>query len=148
MARPGVPGSMIRLVLLMLVLAWPAAAEPGVLEVTVTGIRNSNGHVLVAVCDRKTFLSPTCAYHGRASAQPGPVVVRITGIPAGVYAVEAYHDENDNKQLDRNFIGMPKEGMGFSRDAPMRFGPPDFADAAVTVPANGGAVSFEMRYFD
>ncbi len=88
---------MIRLILLMLMLAFPAAAEPGVLQVTVTGIRNAHGHVLVAVCDRATFLSPTCAYHGLAPAQPGPVVVGITGVPPGTYAIEAYHDENDNK---------------------------------------------------
>jgi uncharacterized protein (DUF2141 family) len=139
---------MIRWVLLLTLLALPASAEPGVLEVTVTGVRNANGHVLVAVCDRATFLSPTCAYRGRAAAQAGAVVVRVTGIPPGVYAVQAYQDENDNGKLDRTFLGMPKEGMGFSRDAPMRFGPPDFADAAVTIPPAGGALSFALRYFD
>jgi len=138
----------IRWAVMLAMLAGPAMAEPGVLEVTVTGVRNGHGHVLVAVCDRTTFLKPNCAYHGRAAAAPGAVVVRVAGVPAGVYAVQAYHDENDNGVLDRNFFGMPKEGMGFSRDAPMRFGPPDFADAAVTVPAAGRAVSLALRYFD
>jgi uncharacterized protein (DUF2141 family) len=139
---------MIRLALLLMALASPAAAEPGVLLVTITGVRNDHGHVLVAVCDRATFLQPKCAYHGSATAKTGAVTVRVTGVPAGVYAVQAYQDENDNNTLDRNFFGMPKEGMGFSRDAPMRFGPPDFNDAAVTVPATGGALSFALRYFD
>jgi uncharacterized protein (DUF2141 family) len=139
---------MIRWMVLLAVLAGPAAAETSVLEVTVTGVRNGRGHVLVAVCDQATFLQPHCAYHGQAAAAAGAVVVRVTGVPAGVYAVEAYQDENDNGVLDRSFLGMPKEGMGFSRDAPMRFGPPDFADAAVTVPAQGGALSLALRYFD
>jgi uncharacterized protein (DUF2141 family) len=139
---------MMRWAVLLAMLASPAAAETGLLQVTVTRVRNGHGHVLVAVCDRANFLQPHCAYHGSAAAMPGAVVVRITGVPAGVYAVEAYQDENDNGVLDRNFLGMPKEGMGFSRDAPMRFGPPDFADAAVTVPAEGGALSLALRYFD
>ena len=139
---------MIRLVLLLAALATPAAAESGVVDVTVTGVHNDRGNVLVAVCDRATFLQPKCAYHGSAPAKPGAVLIRVTGVPAGIYAVQAYQDENGNNTLDRNFFGMPKEGMGFSRDAPMRFGPPDFNDAAVTVPASGGALSFALRYFN
>jgi uncharacterized protein (DUF2141 family) len=136
------------LALVLAACALPARAEPGVLDVTVTGVRNDHGHVLVAVCDRATFLQPSCAYHGRAPARPGAVVVLVTGVPPGTYAVQAYHDENDNGRLDRSFFGLPTEGMGFSRDAPMRFGPPDFADAAVVVPAVGGALSLALRYFD
>lgn len=130
----------------------PAAATPavgpGVVEVTVTGVRNDRGHVLVAVCDRAAFLAPTCPYRGRAPAQPGAVVVRVSGVPPGAYAVQAFHDENDNGKLDRTFFGMPAEGMGFSRDAPMHFGPPAFADAAVDVPPGGASISFALRYFD
>jgi uncharacterized protein (DUF2141 family) len=62
--------------------------------------------------------------------------------------LQAYQDDNDNFTLDRNFFGMPKEGMGFSRDAKMSFGPPAFDDAAVTVPAAGAVLTFALRYFD
>jgi uncharacterized protein (DUF2141 family) len=44
-----------------------------------------------------------------------------------------YQDENANGQLDRNFIGIPKENYGFSRDAAGKFGPPGFDDAAIDV---------------
>ena len=44
------------------------------------------------------------------------------------------HDENDNKKLDTNLIGIPKEGFGYSKDAMGRFGPPKFDDAVLTVP--------------
>ena len=139
---------MARAALLALLLTLPAAAEPGGLDVTVTGVRNATGHVLVAVCDRATFLTPTCPYHGRAPAQAGPVTVHIASVPPGVYAVQAYHDENDNNRLDRTLLGMPKEGMGFSNDAKMHFGPPDFADAAVRITPAGGAIQFALRYFN
>lgn len=61
--------------------------------------------------------------------------VRIvyTGLPAGRYAVTMYHDENGNGQLDKNMMGIPRERVGFSRDARGRMGPPSFADAAIDV---------------
>ena len=63
---------------------------------------------------------------------PAPVV-SLKEVPAGTWAVLAYQDENENGELDRNFIGIPKENYGFSRDAASRFGPPDFDDAAIEV---------------
>ena len=54
------------------------------------------------------------------------------GLPAGQYAVMAYHDENGNRELDQNFLGIPREPLGFSR----RYwgkGSPVFAAAAVDV---------------
>ncbi len=127
--------------------AVPAAAEPGVLEVTVTGVRSAAGHVLVAVCDRAAFLQPTCRYKGRAPATMGSVTVRITGVPPGTYAAQAYQDENENGRIDRSLFGVPTEGIGFSNDAPMRFGPPSFDAAAFALGPGGGQISFSLRYF-
>ena len=135
------------LVLLLILGARPVAADGGVLEVTVTGIRSTAGHVLVAVCDKATFLQPTCRYKGRAPAAIGSVVVRIAGVPPGVYAAQAYADENDNGKIDRNFVGIPTEGIGFSNDAKMSFGPPSFADAAFTLGPAGGRIEFGLRYY-
>jgi uncharacterized protein (DUF2141 family) len=129
--------------LALLVLA--GAAQAATVRVTVTGVRNARGHVLVALCTRETFLQPHCAYQGRAAAQAGAVTIVIDGVPAGVYAAQAFHDEDDNGRLERSFLGMPEEGMGFSRDAKMRFGPPAFDAASVTVP--GGDLRFALKYY-
>ncbi|MBY0424188.1 MAG: DUF2141 domain-containing protein [Cytophagales bacterium] len=50
-------------------------------------------------------------------------------IPSGTYAVAVIHDENGNQDMDSNFMGIPKEGIGTSNDAKGNFGPPKFADA-------------------
>ena len=133
--------------LLPLLAIQPAAAEPGVLEVRVTGVRSAAGHVLVAVCDQANFLQETCRYGGRAPAAVGVVTVRITSLPPGTYAAQAFADENDNNKLDRNLFGLPIEGLGFSNDAKMRFGPPSFADAAFTIGPGGGQITFGLRYY-
>ena len=55
----------------------------------------------------------------------------VRDVPPGSWAVLAYQDENNNGELDRNLIGMPKEPYGFSRDARSKFGPPRFEDAVI-----------------
>jgi uncharacterized protein (DUF2141 family) len=47
----------------------------------------------------------------------------------GVYAISAFHDENRNKELDTNFLGIPTEGWCTSRNAKGFLGPPKFDDA-------------------
>ena len=133
-------------------IALPAGAElngtTGTVDVTVTGVRSAKGHVLVAVCDRSHFLQESCPYHGRSPAQVGSVTVHVTGVPPGVYAAQAFQDENENGKVDRNLFGLPTEGIGFSNNAPMRFGPPSFDAAAFSLGPGGGVISFSLRYFD
>ncbi len=55
--------------------------------------------------------------------------VQILGLAEGEYALVVYLDENNNGRLDKNFIGIPREPLGFSnRYWPQ--GPPTFASAA------------------
>jgi uncharacterized protein (DUF2141 family) len=113
-----------------LLLGGVAAANT--LEVHLAGVTGGKGQVRIAVCDQAHFLKQ-CLHHASAPAQTGANVVRIDGIPAGKWAVLAYQDENQNSELDRNFVGIPSENYGFSRDAASRFGPPGFDDAAIDV---------------
>ncbi len=131
----------------LLLASMPALAEPHVVEVTVAGVHSDMGDVLVAICDRGTFLAPTCAYRGRAPAHVGSVLVRVPGVAPGVYAVQAYQDENRNGRLDRSLFGIPTEGLGFSRDARMNFGPPRFDDAAVSI-GDSAAITVTLHYYD
>ena len=52
----------------------------------------------------------------------------IKALEAGTYALIAYLDENENGVLDRNFIGIPREPLGFSMGYRPK-GPPTFARA-------------------
>jgi uncharacterized protein (DUF2141 family) len=134
-------------VLLLACTPGTGAALPPALEITVTGIRNDRGEVLVAACPRETFLRAGCPYVARGPARPGTVVVRLERVPPGVWAIQVFHDENSNETIDRNLFGLPLEGMGFSNDAPFRFGPPSYDDAAIRLGAQGGRITVTMRYF-
>lgn len=61
----------------------------------------------------------------------GPVTVTIPNLKAGNYAVQIYHDVNNNKVLDREG-GMPTEPFGFS-NITVLMGPPTFEQAAFEV---------------
>jgi uncharacterized protein (DUF2141 family) len=128
-----------------LIGAGGAAADE--VTVRVENLRSGSGSVLVAICTVDAFLGRQCQHQARAKARAGSAMVRLGDVPPGSYAVQAIHDENDNRELDRNMLGLPREGIGFSRDAPMRNGPPRFSDAAVEIGERGASLTLHMRYF-
>lgn len=69
----------------------------------------------------------------------------IANIPAGEYAVAVFADMNGNGVLDSNFVGIPREPVGISRDAKGKFGPPKFVDAAFKMGDGVTALSIELK---
>ena len=49
-------------------------------------------------------------------------------LPAGTYAISVFHDENNNQKMDKNFLGIPKEGYGASKNKLPFASAPDFDD--------------------
>jgi outer membrane protein len=56
----------------------------------------------------------------------------LKDIPAGEYALMVYYDENENLDIDKNFIGIPTEPLGFSNNYRPK-GPPSYSRAAFTL---------------
>jgi uncharacterized protein (DUF2141 family) len=117
--------------------------------VSVTGLRNGNGQVLACLtANPKAF--PDCrddpaARKLKVAANKAGVVLDFGAVPAGTWAVSLIHDENGNGRMDK--MGMiPREGYGFSRDAPVMMGPPRFASAAFTVGTGPVRQTLKVRY--
>lgn len=70
---------------------------------------------------------------------------RVTGLAPGTWAIAVIHDENGNGRIDTT-LGIPREGVGSSRNAPLRMGPPRFADASFAVGTGSVSQSIRMRY--
>ncbi len=51
-------------------------------------------------------------------------------VPPGKYAVSIYQDVNENGKLDQNFLGIPKEPVGFGNNY-RPFGKPKFESALI-----------------
>lgn len=126
-----------------------AAAVAGTdVTVSVTGLRSSKG-VVRACLTRDAQKFPKCEseqdYRLVSPASTSPVF-RFSGIMPGRYAIAVLHDENNNGKIDRALLLMPKEGFGFSRDAPVKMGPPKFEAAAFTVDRDPVHQTIKMRY--
>lgn len=121
----------------------------GELEVNVEALRSDNGLIHVCVT-RNANHFPDCAGDPAATKESFRVrdtrSVRFANLPAGQYAIAILHDENSNNQLDR-FAGIPREGIGFSRNPRFSFGPPRFSSARFSLGNNREVQSIRMRYF-
>ena len=97
-----------------------------------------DGYVMLGVYDKKDNF-------GKAKVNEKPnadivltgTVVKINNkkataifdLPFGEYAIAGFQDLDGNGVLSGNFLGIPKEPVGFSRNAKVRFGPPKWNDA-------------------
>jgi uncharacterized protein (DUF2141 family) len=125
-----------------------AAAPPlGTLTVRIGNVRNDRGSMHIDICPQPYFLKDDCPYVANAPARSGTTIVVAHNIPAGRYAVQAFHDENANKKLDRALFGIPKEGVGFSNDAPIKLSPPKWAAAMFAFNGSEQTIVLNMRYF-
>ena len=53
----------------------------------------------------------------QVSITNGKAQAIFQNLPPGTYAVSVFHDANNNNEFDKNFLGIPKEGYGASRNS-------------------------------
>ncbi|GIV46210.1 MAG: hypothetical protein KatS3mg036_1028 [Ignavibacterium sp.] len=101
------------------------------LIVKIKGLKNDQGTVKVALCNSSENYKEDLAPFKAAiiEIKNNQAIAVFDNLPAGNYAVKAFHDENNNDDFDTNFLGIPKEDYGFSNNARGLFGPPSW-DAA------------------
>jgi len=114
-------------------ILFGTAFAQGSIEVTVKNIKEPKGSIRVGLFNQdEDFLKK--AIDGKVVKATGTeVTVVFENLKAGEYAVSIIHDENDNGELDSNFMGIPKEGFAFGNNAAGMFGPPDFKQAKMKV---------------
>jgi uncharacterized protein (DUF2141 family) len=132
---------------ILLFLALASDAATGSISVEVGNVRSSRGRIVVDICPQDRFLDDGCVWHGEAQARAGSTVVTIANVPPGEYAAQAFHDENASGEIDRGVFGIPKEGVGFSRNAKIAWSPPKWRDAFFVHQARAEAIRFNLRYF-
>ena len=111
--------------------AFADETPTGELVVVVSDLEGDKGAVMLALLDSLEMFDAGDVAFRQASVpvQDGKATVVIGDLPFGTYAIKVYHDENENGELETNFVGFPTESFGFSNDAMGRFGPPSFDEA-------------------
>ena len=125
----------------------PATAESVDLVVRFDGLEARGGSLRVGLFDSAegfALRGDGVIAERTVAAEGGSVVVRFDGLPPGRYGITAFHDANDNNQLDRALGLVPQEGVALSNDPPL-IGSPSFDDIAVEVLGNA-EVAIRVRY--
>lgn len=128
-----------------------ASDEPatGALAVKFEGLRSAKGMVRACLTrDPKLFLhceNDPASF--KASVAAGPNAhMDFANVPAGDYVLAVIHDENANNKVD-TFFGIPREGVGFSHNPAMTFGPPRYETAKFHVGGGANTLSVKLKYF-
>ncbi len=135
----------ITLFLGLVLMGFNGVAQEETVTVTVTieNVLNDEGTVLVSLHTADTFMKGGGIIDLAEKAKKGPVTLSFENVKPGIYAIMAIHDVNDNKRMDYNSNGMPKESYGMSSNE-MTEGPPTFDNAKFEV-ANED-VTFNIRF--
>jgi uncharacterized protein (DUF2141 family) len=120
--------------------AW---AGPGV-NVTVAGIKAKQGFIMIALHDEKAWSGKPIA-RAKVPVQAGTVTLTLAAPAPGRYGIKLFHDVDGDGVMATNIMGFPTEPFGFSNNAPVRMGPPDFAAASFAVGPNGAAQTITLN---
>jgi len=124
------------------------AAQAGQINLTVTGARNADGIV-------RCGLFASAAGFREPGKEASEATGKISGnsascsfkaVPNGTYAIAVFHAERGERKMDIGLFGKPKQGVGFSRNPSITFGPPDFDAAAFAVGAAPVNLTIKLNY--
>ena len=92
------------------------------LEMEINNLESNEGPIYIRILDENenpviVGTSPVINYSSEIS---------FDSISAGKYAIQFFHDENENQKMDFSLIGIPKEKFGSSNNVKPILGPPKF----------------------
>jgi uncharacterized protein (DUF2141 family) len=119
------------------------------IEVRVYGVRNDRGNIMFMLYgdNPDDFLAKgKKILKQRTPAKRGTVAFCVIVPKAGKYAAAVYHDENANGKFDRNWIGLPGEGGGFSNNPTQFLVIPSHSQVAFNVSNSQTRLEIQLRY--
>jgi len=110
------------LIIIALITISNSICSQFILTIEITGIKNNTGNIMLQLLD---------VNHKVISQQMKPAdqdkcTFIIKDLKPARYAVQYYHDENLSMELEKNRLGKPLEGYGFSNNVTAPFSMPPF----------------------
>ncbi|WP_115622070.1 DUF2141 domain-containing protein [Chryseobacterium indoltheticum] len=103
--------------------------------VEVTDLVSDKGSVYFGLYNKKRgFLNDGVTIaNAKVKTTGNRVSYTFKNLPVGEYAVAVYQDVNNNGKCDRNMIGYPIEGFGFSRNYRPKLSAPNFDEVKIAI---------------
>jgi len=125
--------------------------SPGGITITVdvTKLRSSDGMVQVTLYDKADeFLmeDSKTARIVRVGIEDKKSTCEFAGVEPGKYAVALMHDEDNDGEMKKSLIGLPKEGIGMSNNGKLKFGPPKWEDSVFDVGEEDVSIEITLLY--
>lgn len=132
-------------------IAWNSGAYGYDINITIEGVNNDDGSIKSALyneSEKEYFPRENDKAICRSSVKIENKIAKFTcgNIVAGEYALFVFHDENNNGEVDHNWFKLPVEGLGFSNDPDISFGPPDFEESKFTIGSTNQTLKVKMQY--
>lgn len=126
-----------------------AAETPFKVTVIMEGFKDGNGVALVTLYNSAKGFPGDRRYaikKAKTTISSRMAQLVFEGLPAGEYAVSAFHDENGDGELGKNFIGIPTEGYGTSNNQKPGLSHPSYEKARFFVVDADVTLKVIMRY--
>jgi uncharacterized protein (DUF2141 family) len=124
------------------------AAAQGRIIVTIANLTSDKGVCKTCLFDNAdSFVGNGSAFKcANLKIQNKIAVFVFDAVPTGIYAIAVFHDENNNNKMDKNFLGIPKEGYGASKNKLPFASAPTFRDNQFEVSAASNLnISIRLR---
>ena len=119
------------------------------IDVRVHGVRSDHGNITFVLYGNNPddfLVKGKRIFKERFAAKRGTVTFCVNVPLVGAYAAAVYHDENGNGKFDKNWIGIPVEGGGFSNNPQTLLGPPSYKQAAFHVSNSQTRLEIQLSY--
>lgn len=102
------------------------------LKIQVQGLVANKGQVIASLfTSEQNYLETPVHKQTVKVGNENSLEVTYSSLALGIYSVGIVYDQNNDGKLDTNFIGIPKEPVGFSNNAKGSFGPPSFKQTSI-----------------
>ncbi|MEN2399267.1 DUF2141 domain-containing protein [Flavobacterium sp. MC2016-06] len=125
------------------------AAIAQIRSVTVTDIRSEKGQLIINVFKDSKSYEKEVAFKKFQFDKKAVINGKMTinfALEPGVYGITLIDDENRDNELNKNIIGIPKEGFGFSNFFMSKMKKPDFEDFKVDLRNKENKISIQVKY--
>ncbi|MCB0663057.1 MAG: DUF2141 domain-containing protein [Saprospiraceae bacterium] len=138
--------------ILFLVCATLLAPEPtakGTLKIKIDNVEPSKGTIHIAIYKgEKNFLVEDEAMLVSAKVNDARTQeILVPDLPFGEYAFAIFQDLNENKELDTNLVGIPKEPFAFSGIPESRFREPYYKEVKFNFEKDGQIIPSRLDTF-
>ncbi len=135
--------------LLFSLFSLNAQAQSTQFTVNVSGIKSAKGQIILNVFKNSDGYENEKPYkifkYDKKALVNGTLSIKCT-LEAGVYGITLLDDENTNDKLDKSFIGIPKEGFGFSNFFMEKLKKPNFDDFKVQIKNENIKIDIKVKY--